>query len=189
MLSRSFTPPRSVGFAAGLFACVLVVFGVAGILWGLCRPRVALAELPEGGFGVDMGSAPAVALLSFTVITGGAGTVTGVLAFTRGARFRGLGTLLWVGVCALAGAAAFVVFSGLFVPTEPAEMVDGAEFVPPFPLGVALLAAPFMAMFGYWSATFVSGDEAWETQQIQQTQPTQEAPTAAPVTAGDNHPA
>lgn len=181
MFSRSFTPPRSVGFAAGLSACVLVFFGIAGILWGLWRPRVVLAELPEGGFGVDLGSAPTMAMLSFTVITGVAGTVTGVLTFTRGARFRGLGTLLWVGVCALAGAAAFVVFSGLLAPTEPPAMVDGAEFVPPFPLGVALLAAPFMAMFGYWSAAFVSGDDAWEPEEAQ------EASVAAPATAGDNH--
>ena len=50
------TFPRTVGFGAGLLALVLVVYSIAGILWGLWRPEMTATAVEGGGFAVDTSS-------------------------------------------------------------------------------------------------------------------------------------
>ena len=58
--------PRTLGFGAGLLACALLVYGVAGALWGLFRPTLTGHEVDDGGYAIDaMGNAQFIAFITF----------------------------------------------------------------------------------------------------------------------------
>ena len=153
--------PRTLGFGAGLLACALLVFGVAGALWGLFRPTLAGHEVDDGGYALEaMGSAQFIAFITFALITGLLGLLLGLGAYLR-RQERGLSMLLWVGVCALAGAASFYVFGGVTATHPPENPGEFVEFAPKFSPAISWAVAPFMAMFSYWSTAFVSSDDDW----------------------------
>ncbi|MCZ9295620.1 hypothetical protein [Corynebacterium yonathiae] len=153
--------PRTLGFGAGLLACALLVFGVAGVLWGLFRPTLTGREVEDGGYAIEsMGSAQFIAFITFALITGLLGLLLGLGAYLR-RQGRGLSMLLWVGVCALAGAASFYVFGGATATHPPENPGEVVEFAPNFSPAISWAVAPFMAMFSYWSTAFVSADDDW----------------------------
>lgn len=153
--------PRTFGFGAGLLACALAVYGIAGAVWGLFRPTLIGREVDDGGYAIDaMGNAQFIAFITFALITGVLGLLLGLIAYLP-RQARGLSMLLWVGVCALAGAASFHVFGGVTATHPPEIPGEVVEFAPSFSPAIAWAVAPFMAMFAYWSTAFVSADEDW----------------------------
>lgn len=154
--------PRTLGFGAGLLACSLFVFGICGALWGFMRPTMTGHAVDGGGYAIEaVGNAQFVAFMTFALVTGFLGLCLGLAAFSQ-RRGRGLTMLLWVGLCALTGAASFYVFGGITATHPPENPGDVVEFAPNFSPAVAWAVAPFLAMFSYWCTAFISSDADWE---------------------------
>lgn len=165
------TPPghrgpltRALGSLAGFLALSLVVYAGVGALWGALRPTYD-ATVTDGGevyltpaFNVEFTS-----FASFAVATGLLGTLLALVMFMVSEGTRGLGTLLWVTLCAFLGSVVFLVvgdqISLLLHPIpEPDSLAVGETFqmLPRMSPGVAFAAAPFMASLAYWCAVLVS---------------------------------
>lgn len=155
--------PRTVGFGAGLLACALVAFSAAGAVWGRFRPVLTGYEVDDGGYAVEtLADIEFGSFVWFVLLTGLGGVLLALGAYLRGARQRGLGMLLWVGVAALASAVAFYYAGSLTATHLPSEPGETVQWTPPMQPHIGWAAAPFMAMFAYWSAAFISADVDWE---------------------------
>ncbi|WP_244977362.1 hypothetical protein [Corynebacterium lizhenjunii] len=159
---------RSLGAGAGVLACALIAYSAAGALWGLWRPAVSGQAVGDGHVSVDtVADVQFASLGSFALITTLLGLVLGSLAYVRAGDQRGIGMLLWVGVVALAGAAAFFVCGGATATSVAPDSVQPGQtvsWVPAMSPGVAWVCSSFGAMLAYWSAAFVSADSDWEAQ-------------------------
>ncbi|MEX3516210.1 hypothetical protein VVR26_01940 [Corynebacterium camporealensis] len=154
--------PRTVGFGAGLLALVLIVYSLAGALWGFWRPELHGTQVEEGGYSIDnVADVQFSSYITFALITGVLSLILGLGVYSHANHYRGLRTLLWIGVCALAGAFAFYIAGGITATGLPNEAAENISFVPPFNPGVTWAVGPFIAMFAYWSAIFVGGEEQY----------------------------
>ncbi|WP_293768794.1 hypothetical protein [uncultured Corynebacterium sp.] len=165
MAMRRIRYPRALGFGAGLLALSLVVFSAAGAVWGLTRPKLTGRAVGDGSGGYVIDAVDDIQFTSFAwfvIITAIGGFLIGLVAYVRGAGTRSLAMLLWSGIVALAGAYAFWVFGSATAPGLPDNPGDVVQWVPAFNPGVGLTAAPFIAVFTYWSTAFISADEDWE---------------------------
>lgn len=160
MAIRTIRIPRAVGFGAGVLALSLLVFSIAGAIWGMFRPELSGKQQPDGSVVIDpVTNVEFTSFITFVLITALGSVVLGTVVFAAAPpRFRGLSTLLWVGFVAIAGAYAFVIFGNWSAGTADGTG-SNIEFVPPLDPGVFVLVAPFFGMFAYWSAVFVGGDD------------------------------
>lgn len=118
----------------------------------------------DGGYSID--PANNAQFVGLAGALGGAVVISialGLFAYLRGGSQRGIGTQLWVGLCAFSAMGTVVLFSHVLAPGVPKDLADTVRFAPGFDPGMGWLAAPFLAMFTYWSACFVSSDTDWET--------------------------
>lgn len=160
--SRPRTPrvKRSVGSAAGLLALSLVVYSVAGAVWGALRPTFGAEVSTDGALLLhDVDNAQFTSFITFALITGLLGLVGALFAYFRFRGERGMGMLLWVAAVAFLAAISFwavgeVVADRLHPVPEPSELKLGDELrvVPSLVPGIGAGAAPALASLGYWLA-------------------------------------
>ncbi|MDO5031426.1 hypothetical protein [Corynebacterium sp.] len=187
MIKTQFRVPRAIGFGAGSLAVSLIVYSLAGALWGVFRPTLSGTRVNEAGAYQfeSLDNVEFTAFITFAVITGLIGMVFGAVMYQRNVRYRGLLTLLWAGVVCLAGAAAFYVVGGVTATSVPEELGEVVEFAPKFTPQIAWLVAPFMAMFAYWSAAFVDVDSAFGTGEEAEAEAEDDVEAAAGVDSGE----
>lgn len=153
---------HSSGLYSGLLLCALLSSAAWGAAWARLRPTL-VGHAVEGGYSIDPANNA-----QFTGLAGALGGAVvisialGLFAYLRGGSQRGIGTQLWVGLCAFSAMGTVVLFSHVLAPGVPKELVDTVRFAPGFDPGMGWLLAPFLAMFTYWSACFVSSDKDWE---------------------------
>lgn len=156
--------PSAVGAGAGLFAVSVLLYGIAGALWGLWRPAYS-GTVTDGGFAVAGGGDVAfTGYITFAVITGLMSAVMAILMFQFSPATRGAPMLWWVGIVAFIAAVAFLVVGDLVaavrhpMPEDVDAIIPDATFsvAPVFQPGVAWLAAPFMAVLAYWFSALVT---------------------------------
>lgn len=158
---------RTTGIYAGVFALVLSVFAIAGIVWGLLRPTyTAQVEDAETASIVAVPNIEFTAFIWFAITTGVIGATLALVVFLRAESTRGLPMLLWIGVVTLLGSGIFLVFGNISAellhsrPTDYTNMVgETFQVVPSLTPGSALFSAPFLAVLMYWCATFVTPPE------------------------------
>lgn len=158
---------KNTGVYAGVFALGLGIFAAAGVIWGLLRPTyTAYVEDAETASVAAAINVEFRAFIWFAVATGILGAALALGVFLRSESTRGLGMLLWVGVVAVVGAGAFIIFgnfSAALLHAPPGDYADlvGETFqvVPNMTPGSALFTAPFLAVLMYWCATFVTPAE------------------------------
>lgn len=162
MAIKKIAVPRTLGFGAGLLALVLVVYSAVGAVWGLSRPTITGTLHESGGYTWSkLEDTQFDSYITFAITTGLIAVVLGLFVYLRAPRRRTAWTLVWLAVVCGAGALAFYYVGGVTAPSMPQTQQEQVTFAPSFAPGVALLAAPFMAAFSYWSALFVGGVEDW----------------------------
>lgn len=157
--------PRPVGFAAGLFAVSMIIGSAAGALWGPTRPELTGRAVGDGSGGYIIDALADIQFTSFgwfVILTAIGGAACGLVAYLQGSSARGIAMLLWVGLVTLAASWAFWVFGQATATSLPETPGDVVQWVPSFNPGIGFAVAPFLAMFSYWSAAFVSADAEWE---------------------------
>ncbi len=161
---RSLRLSRDAGVYAGIFALALVVFSLAGVVWGVLRPTyTAYIEDAETATVAAAENVEFSAFIWFAIGTGLIGATIALISFLKAESARGPGMLLWVGLVALVGAGAFMVSgdftTGMMYPRPDdyaAAVGESFQVVPGISPGSALFAAPFLAVLMYWCATFVT---------------------------------
>ena len=166
-----------LGAGAGLVACALGLGIIGGLGWAWLRPAY-VGTAAHGGVAVDQIASPAnvefAALGWFSLLNAVIGAVLAVVALrqsSRGERRGGVGTLVWLIVCAAAAAFALYTTGNLVISLQQqgfAELADGQslQVVPPVSLGVAWCVGPFTAALSYWLANvfdFLSRDSAGDS--------------------------
>ncbi len=162
---RSGPVPRGLGDGAGLLAVSLLVYSVAGAIWGVLRTPIRGTHLGEGAVSLDpTSSAEFSSFITFALGTAVLGAALGAAAYVINRESRGLRMLLWLLVAALAGSASFLAVGDLVGTAlhssvlNPDELVRGEEVVlmPRFSPQIAWLASPFTAALSYWLCLVMS---------------------------------
>lgn len=151
--------PRGIGNGAGLLAVALLVYSLAGAVWGALRPPIRGVHLEGGAVSLDpTSSAEFSSFMTFALITGVLGAAFGVFSYVAHPESRGVRMLLWLMVVVLAGSASFLALGDLAgtalhsTVANPEALAPGEEVVlmPRFTPEVAWLASPFLAGLSYW---------------------------------------
>lgn len=156
---------RTAGTGAGFLALSLVLFSLAGAVWGAARPGYQATVADGGALQIqDPGGQPFLSYLVSVAVTGALGAVVGRLAYARMPGRQGMGAFFWVVLVAyLAGLSFWVagdVAAGLSHPLPEArglktgDSLDLADTVSP---GPGAVAAPWLAALTYWLSA-VSGE-------------------------------
>jgi hypothetical protein len=169
--TEKLTRKRTVSETAKVAVVGLVVFILAGLLWGWWRP-VTTGTVTDSGDAVAVtgGAGAAVtAFGSFVIVTGVLAALFGGWAFARAPRLRGIGGMVLVVLVALAGAAVFLLFGNhladaLHGSGSDADLTAGAELsiVEKVSGGVGLVVAPAAALVVYWACVLFSPDRFFE---------------------------
>ncbi len=156
--------------AAKTVTVFLVVFGVAGALWGWWRPAVTAVVSDRGGVVVDPSStgAPFEAFAVYAVVTGLLGGLLGAWAFWRTPALRGPVAMLVVIALALVGSAVFLLFGNSLADAIGGDSVEGdvspgdnLSIMAHISGAIGYLAAPAAAAITYWACALFSPDEAF----------------------------
>ena len=158
--------PQAVADGALFFVITMVLFGIAGAVWGGFFPTTQLKVLPNEGLEEVPGTADSGfrGFLIFAGVTCALGLILAWFAFRKFR--RGLGQLLWVTACIACGTWWFI-FLGLQVVTavtpdfdansaQPGDILHIVDFVSPWP---GIMLAPAVAMLTYWIGAVTSSDE------------------------------
>ena len=165
------TRRRKVSQAAKTTTIFLVVFAIAGAIWGWWRPVVTAVVTDTGGASIDPSTtgAPFQGFAVYAVVTGVLGAVLGAWAFWRIPTLRGPVMLLAVIALALIGSAVFLLLVNWLADTLhsddlPGDLTPGEELliVSQVSGAAGYLAAPAAAVVVYWCCALFSPDEAFE---------------------------
>lgn len=156
--------PRWLGDRAGLIGLGLIVYSLAGAVWGLVRPTFPAEVVSAERLIPDYSdSSHFIAFASFVIAAIALSVVLAIFAYlTQGS--RKFVDLLWVGVVALAGAVSFLAVGdvvGMSVhgigsadQLAPGTTITTVAAAKPGISGY--LVAPFVAMLVYWSLQVLS---------------------------------
>ncbi|MBV7296186.1 hypothetical protein KRX51_09715 [Corynebacterium sp. TAE3-ERU12] len=153
-----------IGDSAGLLLLAMAMGAGGGVGFGLARPTQTVT-LAEGGM-IEVlpgdGAAGFVGMLIMLAIAAGVGLIVGMLGLRQFATRQNLVSMLWVGVCALAGAFGVAVFGDFIGGIRQPDITDlpvgsVVEVVPKAGGVVNLAIAPFFAMFAFWLGILFSG--------------------------------
>ena len=157
--------PQGVADGALFFVVTVVVFTVAGALWGALYPTTEIHVGNDLATEVVPGTEDAgfVAYAWFIALTFFLGV--GVSFWSYYFQRRSLGQLFWVFLWVLFGAWWFVFVGSNVVeamrperqPVEPGAVVEMVDYVAPWP---GILVAPTFAVMIYWIGAVIS-DPDW----------------------------
>ena len=181
--------PRWLGDRAGLIGLGLIVYSLAGAVWGLVRPTFPAEVVSAEWLIPDYSdSSHFIAFASFVIAAIVLSVALAIFAYLMQGS-RKFVDLLWVGVVALAGAVSFLAVGdvvGMSVhgigsadQLAPGTTITTVAAAKPGISGY--LVAPFVAMLVYWSLQVLSpaaettgpteptDDNGQKAQQIQKT--------------------